>query len=287
MTSNRWRTPPGSQGFRGLTAVAGLATMALLGALASPARAGTIGFRTDAKVTSGPGIDAEITLTHTGDEVADDVSVQAELLDRTVGGAPVDSMRPGQSEVWKLHLFDTLPRGVYSIVLRTRYADANGYPLEVVSLASSTLGVQPGPRIFGSLLVPRLTPDGEAVATLTAKRPPARDGAYEAQVVAPSGLEVEPKRVALDFDSSGKATAEFRVRNLKLLAGTSVNIFALITGAHDGFPQTDTIRGGVRITTPPPRLTSPMFYQLAGALFALLVILEAAFWISGRREAGA
>jgi len=246
--------------------------------------AGTIGFRTDAEVTSGPGIDAKVTLTHTGDETADNVNMSAQLLDRKMDGTAVASMRPGQNQVWNFHLFDEIPKGVYAIVLRTRYSDTNGYPFEVISTADATVGVQPAPRIHGSLDVPRLSAGGEATAKLTARKPPERSGSFEVRLVAPAGLEVRPERLPLTFDASGKATADFRVRNLKLLAGTTVSIYGLITGTNAGLSQSDTIRGSVRIATPVPRVTFPMFYQAAAAVFLLLALLEGVAWASARRS---
>jgi len=257
-----------------------------LATAATDGAAGTIGFRTDAEVSTTAGVDAKVTLTHTGDEIADDISVSAHLLDKTMNGASVESLAPGKSHVWNFHLFDELPKGVYAIVLKTRYADANGYPFEVIGSANAAVGVKPAPRIFGSLDVPRLDVDGEVTATLIAKKPPERSGSFEARVVAPAGLEIKPDRVSLVFDDSGKATANFKVRNLKLLSGTTVNIFSFIDGTHAGSPQVDTIRGNVRITTPAPRVNYSMFYQAAAALFLLLVILEGFGWATGRPRAG-
>jgi hypothetical protein len=253
---------------------------------ASDGHAGTIGFRTDAEVSTGAGVDAKVTLTHTGDEVADDVSVSAQLLDRTMDGASVDSIAPGKSQVWNFHLFDEIPKGSYAIVLRTRYSDTNGYPFEVISSAVANVSVKPAARIFGNIDVPRLDVDGEVTATLTAKRPPERSGSFEARLVAPSGLQVTPERLPLVFDESGKATAEFRVRNLKLLTGTTVNIFGFVEGRHDGAPQVDTLRGNVRISTPAPRVNYSMFYQAAAAFLVLLVILEGVAWATGRPRTG-
>lgn len=264
------------------SAAACLAVLTL--ATASSAPAGTIGFRTDAEVKAGPGVDAKVTLTHTGDETAEYVGVRAEMLDRTMDGTAVPALGPGQSHAWNFHLFDEVARGVYAIVLRSTYTDANGYPFEVVGTAVATVGVQPAPRIFGSVEVPHLTKDGEATARLTAKRPPGRSGDVDVRLVAPSGLEVSPPGATLSFDAAGRATAEFRVRNVKLLPGTTVNVFGLATGGDPGFPQTDTIRGTVRIAAAKPRITSPLFYEAAGAMLLLLALLEGTRWAASRRR---
>jgi hypothetical protein len=266
-----------------------VSVLAALAAIAMPAtaRAGTIGFKTDVEVTSGPGVDAKATITHTGDEAAEDVSVRAELLDKSATSATSSSIAPGQSQVFSFHLFDDIPKGVYAIVLRTRYADANGYQFEVVSTAVAPVGVKAAPRMFGNLDVPRVPVGGDVKARLMVKRPPERSGEFEADLVAPSGMDVKPRHVKLAFDAAGKATATLQVRNLKLLAGTTVNVFALVKGTDPGFPQVDAIRGSVSISPSVTHVTAPMFYQVAGAVFAILVLLEGIAWAMARPRANA
>ena len=251
------------------------------------ARAGTIGFKTDAKVTAGPGVDAEVTLSHTGDETASDVLVDAELLGKTVAGEKVSSIGPGQNHVWNFHLADLIPKGAYTIVIRAHYADSNGYDFEIVSTAAAPVGVTPAAKIFGSLDLPNVEVDGKSTATLNVKKPADRSGSFEVRLVAPSGFEVEPERATLDFTSSDKASAKFQIRNKDLLAGTSVNVFALVTGSDAGFPQTDTIRGMARVTAAVAKVTPRSFYTLAAVPGVLLVVLEA-LWLTGiwprRRE---
>lgn len=267
---------------RALTAaLLGLATFLV----AVDAYAGTIGFRTDAEVKAGPGVDAKITMTHTGDEDAEQISVSADLDGKVADGDEVPAMSPNQSHVWNLHLTDQQPRGIYAIVLRARYSDTNGYPFEVISLANVNVGKEPGSRIFGSLDVPPLNAGGgEGTATLVAKRPPDRTGDYEVRLVTPVGIEAEPDRVKLEFNEQNRATAKFRLKNTKLLVGTTVNIYGFVYGTHDGYPQTDAIRGTVRIAAAPTRSTPPKFYHWAGGAFALLVVLEGYAWMTGRRR---
>jgi hypothetical protein len=282
--------PPSARRARGARAAVGrsavaAATLLCAIALVAPvpaAIAGTIGFRTDAKVTAGPGIDVNVTLTHTGDEAATDVSVRAEMLETGIDGERIDAIAPGGSHAWNLHLADQVPKGVYTIVLRVQYADQNGYKFEIVSHAAAPVGAAPAPKISGTLDVPRLVVDGRANAKLFAKKPPERSGDYEVRLVAPAGLKLEPDRMKLVFDESGKATAEFEVRNSGLLAGTSVNLYALVTGNDPGFAQTDAIRGTVRISAAAARVTSPLFYESAAAVFLLLVALELYSRFSGR-----
>lgn len=252
-----------------------------------PAAAGTIGFRTDVEVKAGPGVDAKVTMTHTGDEAATGVSVHAELLGRVVDGPEIPRVLPGASQEWNLHLADAAPRGNYAILLRTRYTDDNGYPFEVLSNAAASVGAKPAPRVFGSIDAPRLPVGGEVTAKVLAKKPAERSGDYEMRLVVPDGLEVTPTSVSVRFDESGKGSALFRVRNRRLLAGTSLNIFAVVHGQSDGLVQDDTIRGTISIGAAEVRVTAQMFYRLAGGIAALLALLEIAAWIAARRPRNA
>lgn len=257
-----------------VVAVAALAVLASVEATL----AGSIGFRIDTEVKSGPGIDAKVTLTHTGDEAASDVNVTVEMLDRSASGTALAKVLPGQSQTWDLHLFDRIENGAYVLVVRAAYADANGYPFEVVSTAPATVGGKAEPRVTGSLQPPKLTVDGSGTARLTLRKPLTRQGSFEARLVGPGGLEIQPERIPIDFDAKGDASAAFKMRNRKLLPGTSVNVYALVTGTGPDARQTDIIRGTVRIGAAVPRLTYEFFYQAAGAVALLLLLLELVAW---------
>lgn len=269
---------------RVLCALSVLATAAV-----SPAVAGTIGFKTDAKVTAGPGVRAEVTLTHTGDEAAGDIRVDAELLGKKVEGEVVPTILPGQNHVWNFDLAQQVPKGSYSIVLRARYEDSNGYEFEIVSTAAAPVGVTPLPKLSGSVEVANLPVGGSTDAVLNVRKSGERRGPFEVQLIAPSGLDVTPERLTLDFGTSDKATAQFRIRNKNLLAGTSVNLFAFVTAEDGGFPQTDAIRGVARVTQPVLKVTAAMFYKTAGAIALVGLLLELArvFGLFGRRTSDA
>lgn len=255
-----------------------LKTFASLALVLAPglALAGSIGFRTDAKVTAGAGVSAEVTLTQTGDEAAEQVMVRAQLLDKTIDGETLTLMAPKQSHVWNFSLFDTLEKGIYAIAFRIRYTDGNGYPFEVLSAANAVVAAQPAPRIFGSLTVDRLTVGGTATAHVVAKRPPSRSGAFEVRLITPDGVTAQPAVVSLQFDESGRAQADFAVTNLKMLVGTTMNFFAFVKQTDATVPQTDTIRGTARVVAKSARTYSPHFYEWAAGLFALLLLLELA-----------
>lgn len=268
--------------------LAGIVALLLLSA-ASPAAAGSIGFRTDVEVRGGAAVDAKVTLTNTGDEPATDISVHADLDGRETSGPSVGTIAPGASHSWDLHLTDAPVPGVHAIVVKVRYSDANGYPFEVVSVSPLTAGVEPAPRLFGSIDIPRLAGTREETARLTLKRPARRSGDAQVRLVVPSGVIVEPERLEMHFDDAGKATASVRLRNESLLAGTTVNVYALAAADDPGFRQVDVIRGSAHIAASAMRVSKPRFYEAAAAVALLLLALEIRARMRGgnREEAAA
>lgn len=252
-------------------------TATLLGAVfpIDPAHAGSIGFRVDTDVDTRAGLSVKITLTQTGDEAASDVVPTVEFLDQHMSGDPIARFQPNQSHVWEIRLRDQpLTPGAYAVVVRVRYADANGYPFEITSVAPATPGGKAGPRVTGAFVVSGVPVGGNAEGKLNLKRPQGRSGVFEGTLISPRGLRLTPARFPIVFDENGNATIEVSLHNDKLLAGTSVNLFALVSGDQAGVHQTDTVRGTIRVVAALSALSAMTFYRAAAAAAGLLVVLE-------------
>lgn len=261
-----------------------LFTPMLLGAVVGigPAQAGSIGFRVDTDVDSQSGLSVKVTLTQTGDEAACDVAPTVEFLDERQSGDPIAKLEPKASRTWEMRLRDRpLTPGAYVVVVRVRYADANGYPFEITSVAPVTAGGKAGARITGTFALAKIPVDGDAEGKLSLQRPKGRSGTFEGVLVSPRGLRVEPASFPIEFDSDGKATIDISMENDKLLAGTSVNLFALVSNDQFGVHQTDTVRGTVRVVARENVLSAHTFYWAAAAAAGLLIVLEL---ISRRRR---
>jgi len=249
------------------------------------AEAGSIGFRVDTDIDTTVGLSVKVTLTQTGNEAASDVAATVEFLDRATTGSPVARFDPGQNHVWEMRLRDEpLPPGAYAVVVRVRYSDANGYPFEITSVAPAVTGGNSGPRVTGAFVLPKVPANGDADGTLELKKPEnGRSGPFEGVLVAPRGLRMTPARFPIEFDHDGKATIKVSLENDKLLAGTSVNLFALISNDQFGVHQTDTVRGTLRVIPAESLLSAATFYRAAAAVAGLLVVLE----LFGVRRRGA
>jgi len=239
------------------------------------AHAGTIGFRVDSEVDTGSGLSVKITATHTGNEAAIDVAPEVEFLDARQSGEPVARFQPNENHVWQMRLRDKpLVPGAYVVVVRLRYSDTNGYPFEVTSVAPATPAAKAGPRVTGKFALPQIAAGGDAAGVLELKRPQGRSGNFEGMLVSPRGLRMEQQRFPIEFDAEGNATIDISMENEKLLAGTTVNVFALVTNDQFGFHQTDTVRGTVRVVEAQSNVSTRSFYLAAAAVAALLVVLE-------------
>lgn len=237
--------------------------------------AGSIGFRIDTDVDTRGGLSVKITLTQTGDEAASDVAPTVEFLDERKSGETLAKFQPDESHIWELRLRDQpLAPGAYAVVVRVHYSDANGYPFEITSVAPATAGGNAAPRVTGAFVVSKVPVGGNSEGTLNLKRPKGRSGAFEGRLISPRGLSLTPARFPIDFGHDGNATIGVSLHNDKLLAGTSVNLFALISSDHAGIHQTDTVRGTIRVVAAESVLSATTFYRAAAAVAGLLVILE-------------
>ncbi|HYC57615.1 MAG TPA: hypothetical protein VEL28_21965 [Candidatus Binatia bacterium] len=242
------------------------------------AHAGTIGFRIDAEVTAGEEVAVKVTATHTGDEAATEVYPEIALFERTQLGEKLPTMAAGSNHVWNMKLpGPPLPKGAYVVTIRLKYADLNGYPFEALSTVNALVSAKAGSKVSGAFRVAKMTPNGKSIGTLTLRRPAARKSStFEGSILAPSGLEVSPSTFPVAFDDAGNASVELSLHNRKLLAGTSINVFALITGNDNGLRQTDTIRGTVSVGAAPNPVSKVTFYGAAAVVAGLGLLLEIA-----------
>ena len=266
----------------------GLALLLAMTAGPKTALAGSIGFQTESRVSSGDGLQAEVDLTNTGDEAASDVLLVAEALGQVREGEVQPTIGPGKKQTWSFRLADAAPPGLHVIVLRCSYQDDNGHPFEVVSLAEAPVGPIPGPRITGNLVIGRVPARGKTKARLSLKLPAGRTGPTEVEMVMPNALRIDQPRQPVTFDRNGRASIELDVSNADLLPGTSVNVFALVHGTVGGVAQTDVIRGLATVGPATPLLVPADYYRAALALLGVQLLLEAwAAWRARRSTGGA
>ncbi|MFT4569238.1 MAG: hypothetical protein ACI8TX_003518 [Hyphomicrobiaceae bacterium] len=239
--------------------------------------AGSIGFRVDTTIHAGSELQVGVKLSHTGDEAAADVFPVASVEGLQAKGEVLANFSPRTNHEWLLDLGKlNLSPGSYTVVVRINYADQNGYPFQVLSTAPLRRGVDMRTIVRGQLRIGTIPENGSAKALVTLEAPRGEQGRYRVNLVSPSGLSVNNESVEVDLKSGKKTSVEFQLTNRKLLVGTAVNCYALVTNLTDAPPQTDTIQGIARIVAPREMLTTTLIMQIAGMLTVLLIILELA-----------
>ncbi len=242
---------------------------------AGTASAGTIGFKIDTTVTTGPGVRVALRITHAGDESARDVTPKVMLLGREVGGEKIEILAPGRSHEWEILLQeDNLNAGAYVLLTRVSYADANAYPFEVVTTSPFQVSATPRAPVRGRLRIPPISGNDTVDAHLSLTIPQGRGDSFDVEFVFPSGLRASERNMSVEVSDKQTVEIPLKLTNEALLQGTSVDAFALVTGRGEAFPQTDLVRGMVRIGKKADPLTTDLLIRTAVVLAALLVVLE-------------
>jgi tetratricopeptide (TPR) repeat protein len=248
------------------------------------AHAGTISFQITSTVDTATGVELTLEIKNTGDEAARDVVPTAVLGEDSVAGKRVSVVGPGSSQQWRVRVRDQpLPTGAYVLIAKLRYEDANGYPFEVLAAAPFTAATDRRKPVVGSLELPQLRGRTSADAAVVLRVPGERGRRFEVRIVLPSGVAVDRVVHRVTADEGGRVRVPVRIRNASLLEGSSVNAFALVTSLDEDPPQTDAVRGVVRVGQPPALFTTQTFLSMLAALIVYLLALEI---ISGRHGSG-
>jgi hypothetical protein len=260
--------------------------VAALLTFAPTAHAGSISFKITSTVDTAEGLQLTLGLKNVGDEAARMVRPTAIVGDLKVTGDPVKIIGPNSRQEWTLKLSDdALPTGTYSLISKIAYEDANAYEFEVLAASPFDVNTKRRRAVAGALALPQMRGREEVAGALSLRVPNNRGRRYDVHLVLPSGVRVDKAQHRIEVPANGQLRLPLKLRNSTLLAGSSVNAFALVTSLDENPPQTDTLPGIVRIGKPPEPFTTSTFVSL---LIGLLVYLLALEIIAGwRRRDGA
>ncbi len=237
--------------------------------------AGTISFEITSTVDTADGVQLTLGLKNVGDEAARMVRPSAVLGEARVTGDPVKILGPNAKQEWVLKVSDdALPRGAYSLISRIAYEDANAYPFEVLAAAPFNVDANKKRAVAGALALPQMRGKDEVTGALTMRVPNDRGRRYDIKLIIPAGVRVDKAHHTVDVPANGQLRIPLKLRNVTLLEGSSVNAFALVTSLDEDPPQTDTLRGVVRIGKPPAAYTTSTFVSLLLGLLVYLIALE-------------
>jgi len=254
---------------------AGAAALLALLCFAAPAQSGTISFEITSTVDTANGVKLKLGVKNVGDEAARAVRPTAIVGDSQAVGALVAVIGPGAQQEWTLDVSaEALPSGAYVLVSRIAYEDANAYPFEVLAASPFSVAAARRPQVSGALALPQMQGKAEVSAALTLRVPEARGRRYEVRLILPAGIRADRTQLTVEVPAEGRLRLPLVLRNVSLLEGSSVNAFALVTSLDETPPQTDTLRGVIRIGAAPKPYTTSTFVSLLIALLVYLIALE-------------
>jgi len=263
-------------------------TLVSLTLAATPALAGSIGFTITSSVETSGGLAVKLEITNTGDEAAYSVTPVVEFGKVRRAGQTRAKVLPRGKTSWDLPLDESRPStGNYAVLVRIRYEDANAYPFEVLASAPFDVGTRRRRQVTGSLSMPHVAGKTSAAGNLIFTIPESRGSTYNVKVALPRGLKATRTEYTIEAPPNRRVRLPVQVRNTGLLPGTAVNVFAMVTSNSEDTPQTDVVRGTVRIVAPRSVLTKNSLFALLAALVPYLLALEVIAGVGRRRYAGA
>ncbi len=246
----------------------------------SQVHAGSITLEVKTTVDVASGIAAYVTVTNRGDEAAYGLYPTAAFKDLTAKGAAINSLDPGKTHSWPVRLTTTPPNvGIYSLIVKLDYQDANQYPFEVLTAAPFNAGVAPKPRIAGHFSVSPTAPGATTNARLNLRMPRGRVAReLEVEIYAPRGVSPTYLKRRVQLSKERQASIPINLKVESLLPGSATPLYAIVTSLDENIQQSDTIRGRVTVVEPTANLDTDAFSAL---LTALLLFTAALMVVTG------
>lgn len=263
---------------RAIGRAAALTLLALplgLAASQSVAQAKTIAFTITTTVRSGPDLTVEVYAKNTGDETAFAVRPIAEFDGQQSRADSEAKILPGGEHTWTIKVSEAAPgNGAHAMLVRLTYEDANAYPFEVIATAPFYIGENKKRPVSGAFVVPAIPGKTAKNGTLRLAFPEGRGGKYEVRLALPAGVSADKTEFSVTVDDRSPLRLPVEIRNRSLIEDTVVNVFALVSSLDDTAPQTDIIRGNVRIARAEPIINKGMLGAVLLMAAFFLVVLE-------------
>lgn len=259
-----------------------LALAFVLALLAREAGA-TITIRLDAKTQLGERLTLTLNALNTGEEAAHAVVPEVVHLGASTPGEEVAKITSKGTHEWRIELTPPPGPGTYPVVIRLRYADANGYPFSALLVHTvRTQGATAGPV--------RETIDAgniakQASVTVKLDNPGPKTVSGRATIVLPAEFGTEEPTRTAEVGGQDRHEVTFTVENRSALVGSVYPIYALFEYDVDGTRQAVVSETSLRVSAETPASRDPRLIG-AGAAAAVLVLIAAAWRrFGGRRTA--
>ncbi|HLK09812.1 MAG TPA: hypothetical protein VKW76_00355 [Candidatus Binatia bacterium] len=223
-----------TRAFRAARATALVA--AAVPAILAPPAGGAITIRLDAETTvAAAATTLRLTATNAGGETARHIAPEVTWLDRPRPAEAVAALDPGGRQRWDLALPPAPAAGAFPLVIRVRYADANGYPLSALLVhLVRTPGAPAGPVRAGLVAGPVTT---FGTARLRLEDPGPRAVAGRVVVALPAELTTDPESQPAQVPAQGHVELPLVVQNASALVGSAYPMYALFEYDWEGVHQ--------------------------------------------------
>ena len=246
-----------------------------LAAFQSIAEAKTIAFTITTTVRSGPDLSVEVYAKNTGDETAFAVRPTAEFEGQQARADSEAKILPGGEHSWMISVTPTAPgNGAHAMLVRLNYEDANAYPFEVIATAPFDVGVKKRRPVGGTFIVPAIPGKTAKDGVLRLAFPEGRGGKYDVRLALPAGISADKTVFPVTVGDRSALKLPVQIRNRSLIEDTVVNVFALVSSLDESTPQTDIVRGNIRIARAEPIINTGMLGAVLLMAAFYLVVLE-------------
>jgi hypothetical protein len=215
------------------------------------------------------------TIMNLGDEPAHDIVVEGMLGDQHMASTAYEQLDPERTcEIDLVAGPSPQPKGVHTIAVTIRYADANGYPysdVRAVPVLTDPAAMEQTP--LSCVLGDGATPL-ELTATVASQHPAGVD--CRIRLLSPDGITLTPDAQAATLTPRGSADLATRIRAADTLVGQSRLVVAIADAIIDGLHYSTSVSRPV--TIPQPRNPGPILHRVAigvglGAMLVWLAIL--------------
>lgn len=241
----------------------------------------TIELNAEGRVESG--VAFTLTAKNTGNEAAHDVEPEVAYEGKTTKGDAVAALEPTTSHEWKFALPPPPGTGTYPVVVRLRYADANGYPLSALLVhLQRTAGARSGPAR------PTLTSGPVSRfgnAKLVIDNPGPQPLAGRLTLVLPTEFQTDPENQPAQVPAQGRNEMTLVFQNAGALPGSVYPIYATFEYDLDGIHHAVVSNTTVEVVIASTGLHVPPLAIGGGALLLVVGALVLAWRSAAQRAA--